>query len=155
MRNSIWKYIGVQEKSISFKWDRVAPYTASTTMTVNLVNPCVCWLASETVKKKGIHSKQRAEIDLCVRLGKDIRETCALLREVYGKECLAKLMIQHWHKSFHDGRQEIAGLPRISWRCSSITEVNVNTMEECISNRGNYFEKQPATVLESNAHQGC
>ncbi len=49
-------------------------------------------------KKMGIRSKQRAMIDFCVQLGKDIGETCALLREAYSEECFAKQTIQHRHK---------------------------------------------------------
>ncbi len=102
-------------------------------------------------EKMDIRFKRRAAIDFCVQLGKDIGEMCALLREAYSEECFVKRMIQHWHKSFHDGRQETGGSPCAGWPCSSITEVNVNTLEEWISNRGHYFEKQPAMVFESNA----
>ncbi len=52
-----------------------------------------------------ICSKQRAAIDFCVLLGKVIGEIGALLREVCGGECFTKQTIQHWHKSFHDGRR--------------------------------------------------
>ncbi len=59
-------------------------------------------------------------------------DTCPLLQEACGEECSAKQTIQHWHKSFHNGRQETGGLPHASQSHSLITEVNVNTMEECI-----------------------
>ncbi len=95
-----------------------------------------------------IHSKQLAAINFRVRLGKDSGE---ILREVYSVECFAKQRIQHWHKSVYKGCQETVGLLRPNRSHSSITEVNINTLEECISNRGHYFEKQPAMVFESNA----
>ncbi len=98
-----------------------------------------------------ILSKQQPAINFCVQLGKDIGETCALLREVYSEECFAKWMIQHWRKFFSNGRQETGGLSCASQPRSSIAEVNINTMEECILNRGHYFEKQPAMAFESDA----
>ncbi len=89
-----------------------------------------------------IRCKQRAAINFCVWLGKDISEMGALLRKAYGEECFAKRTIQHWHKSLHYRCQETYGLPHASQPRSAITEVNVNKMEECISNRRHYFEKQ-------------
>ncbi len=89
---------------------------------------------------------------MCVQLGKDIGEMCALLRWVYDGECFAKRTIQHWHKSFRDGRQETGGL-LCAGRPRSLIKVNINTMEEYISNRGHYFEKHPAMVFESDAEQ--
>ncbi len=68
-----------------------------------------------------ICSKQRVAIDFCVQLGKEIGERCALLREAYGEECFAKRTIQHWHKSFRNGRRETSGLPHTSWPRSLIT----------------------------------
>ncbi len=53
---------------------------------------------------------------------------CVLLREAYGEECFGKWTIQHWRKSFLNGRQETGGLPRIGQPHSWITEVNVNTV---------------------------
>ncbi len=88
-----------------------------------------------------ICSKQWVAINFCVWLGKDICEMCVLLREAFGKECFAKQTIQYWHKSSRNGRQETSGLPHASWPHSSIIEVNVNMMEECISNRGHSVVK--------------
>ncbi len=71
-----------------------------------------------------IRSKQWTAIDFCVWLGKDIGEMFPLLREVYDEECFAKRMIQHWHNSFHNGRQETGSLLHTGQPCSSIMEVN-------------------------------
>ncbi len=83
----------------------------------------------------GMCFKQQVAIDSCVKLGKDIGEMCALLQGVYSEEYPVKRMIQHWHKSFHNGCQKTDGSPRTGSSRSSITMVNINTMEECISNR--------------------
>ncbi len=96
-----------------------------------------------------MRSKQRAAIDFTVWLGKDIGETCALLQEVYGKECFEKRTIQHWHKSFCNGHQETGGLPHTGWPCSLIREVTINTAAAVLDEDHHLSVRQLEEVLHS------
>ncbi len=82
-----------------------------------------------------ICSKQRAAIDFCVRLGKDINETCALMHVAYREECFWLFLSQK--RFLRDQRFES-------------TQQVVTAVRKCLENHRHYFEKQPTLLLESD-----
>ncbi len=95
----------------------------------------------------GMHSKQCVAIDFCVRLGKDINETCTLMHVTYGEECFADRTIWYWHKSFRDGWIETCellwnGRPRLS-----LTEVSINTVTAAIEKDRHYSVRELEDLL--------
>ncbi|KAJ8957022.1 hypothetical protein NQ318_012195 [Aromia moschata] len=49
--------------------------------------------------------KQRVNLKVLVRLEKTFTEAYAMLKEVYGNECLSRTQVFEWFKRFQEGRE--------------------------------------------------
>jgi hypothetical protein len=51
--------------------------------------------------------EQRINIKFCVKLGKNARDTCALVSEYYGGEAMKKSRVFKWHEQFKAGYKNV------------------------------------------------
>jgi hypothetical protein len=51
--------------------------------------------------------EQHVNVKFFAKLGKFATETCSLLMEVYGDECISRTQVFKWFKRFKKGRGEI------------------------------------------------
>ncbi|EZA60808.1 hypothetical protein X777_13641 [Ooceraea biroi] len=72
-----------------------------------------------------VKGEQRVNVKFLVKFGKSATETCNLLKEVYGDECLS-----HTFKKFKEGREEIEDDPRPGRPRTSKTDGNIEKVSE-------------------------
>ena len=56
--------------------------------------------------------EQRANIKFCVKLEKKFAETCELMKEVYGDDCMSRAEVYTWFTRFKNGRDDLNDDPR-------------------------------------------
>jgi len=54
---------------------------------------------------QSIQIGQRVNLKFLVKLGKNTTEAHAMLKEVYGSECLSHTQVFEWFKRFKEGRE--------------------------------------------------
>ncbi|KAJ8955122.1 hypothetical protein NQ318_009015 [Aromia moschata] len=75
--------------------------------------------------------EQRVNLKLLVKLGKTFTEVYALLKEVYGNECLSRTQVFEWFKQFKEGCETTEddpcpGRPSISKTDENIKKILTN-----------------------------
>ncbi|KAJ8941494.1 hypothetical protein NQ318_006181 [Aromia moschata] len=73
-----------------------------------------------------VQMKQRVNIKFLVKLGKTLTEACAMIKEVYGNECLCRTQVSEWIKRFKEGRETTEDDTRPG---PSTSKTNENTEE--------------------------
>ncbi|KAJ8939418.1 hypothetical protein NQ318_020873 [Aromia moschata] len=63
-------------------------------------------------KPVGLQLEQRVNPKCLVKLGETFTEAYAMLKEVYGNECLSRTQVFEWFKRFKEGRETPEGDPR-------------------------------------------
>ena len=53
-------------------------------------------------------------IKFLTKLGKSATETCNLLTEVYGDQCLSRTQFFEWFKKFKEGREYVGDDPKLA-----------------------------------------
>lgn len=51
--------------------------------------------------------EQKANIKFCFKLGKTFTETCQLMNQVYGADCLSRSRVHEWFNRFKNGREDL------------------------------------------------
>ncbi|KAJ8938927.1 hypothetical protein NQ318_011689 [Aromia moschata] len=70
--------------------------------------------------------EQRVNLKFLVKLGKTLTEAYAMLKEVYGNECLSRT--QEWFKGFKVGRETTEDDPRNGQPSTSKTDENIGKL---------------------------
>ncbi|KAJ8957108.1 hypothetical protein NQ318_007323 [Aromia moschata] len=60
-----------------------------------------------------VQMEQRVNLKFLVKLGKTFTEAYAILKEVYGNECLSHTHVFEWFKRFKEGRETTEDDPRV------------------------------------------
>ena len=68
-------------------------------------------------KKSGKNLEQRINIKFCVKIGKSVSETLALLTVAYDEYTMKKLSVFEWHRRFKEGREDVQDDPRSGQPC--------------------------------------
>src|SRR5258705_2443891 len=68
----------------------------------------------------------------CVKLGKSATETFILIQQTFGGDSLSKSQDLRWHKSFKDGREDVADEPRSGRPSTSRIDENVTSLRDCL-----------------------
>ncbi|KAG5314820.1 MOS1T transposase, partial [Acromyrmex insinuator] len=76
--------------------------------------------------------EQRYAIKFCVRLGKNATETFQMLQEAFKDDCISRSQSGKWHKTFKEGREEVADEPRSGRPTTARTDENVNRVCEVL-----------------------
>ncbi|XP_011880667.1 PREDICTED: putative uncharacterized protein FLJ37770 [Vollenhovia emeryi] len=76
---------------------------------------------------------QRYAIKFCVKLGKSATETFQLIQQAFRSDCLSKSQVLRWHKSFKEGREEVAEEPRSGRSSTSRIDENVIRVRDCVN----------------------
>ncbi|KAJ8939420.1 hypothetical protein NQ318_020875 [Aromia moschata] len=63
-----------------------------------------------------------------VKLGKTFTEAYAMLKEVYGSECLSRTQVVEWLKRFKEGRETTEDDPRPGRSSTSKTDENIEKL---------------------------
>ncbi|KAJ8962851.1 hypothetical protein NQ318_001251 [Aromia moschata] len=88
-----------------------------------------------------VQMEQRVNLKF-VKLGKTFTEAYAILKKLYGNECLSLTQVFEWFKWFKEGRELTEGDPRPGRPSTSKTDENIEKIGELIredrrlSNRG-------------------
>lgn len=77
--------------------------------------------------------EQRYAIKFCVKLGKSATETFPLIQQAFGSDCLSKSQVLRWHKSFKEGREEVADELRSGRPSISRIDENVTRVRDCLN----------------------
>ncbi|KAJ8947300.1 hypothetical protein NQ318_014198 [Aromia moschata] len=72
-----------------------------------------------------VQMEQRVNIKFFVKLGKTFTVVYAILKEVYGNECLSRTQVFEWFKRFKEGREMTEDDPRPGRPSTSKTDENV------------------------------
>ncbi|KAJ8946216.1 hypothetical protein NQ318_013027 [Aromia moschata] len=59
-----------------------------------------------------VQMEQRVNLKFLVKRAKSFTEACAMLKEVYGNECLSHTQVFEWFKRFKEGRETTKDDPR-------------------------------------------
>jgi hypothetical protein len=51
--------------------------------------------------------EERININFCVKIGKRVSETVALLTLTYGEYATKKLSVSEWHRRFKEAREDV------------------------------------------------
>ncbi|KAJ8958216.1 hypothetical protein NQ318_017357 [Aromia moschata] len=73
----------------------------------------------------GVQMEQRVNLKFLVKLGKTFTEAYAMLKEVYGNECLFCTLLFDWFKRFKEERETIEEVPRPGRPSMSKTDENI------------------------------
>ncbi|GFX82949.1 protein GVQW3 [Trichonephila clavipes] len=76
--------------------------------------------------------EQRYAIKFCMRLGKNATETFHMLQEAFKDDCISRSQSGKWHKTFKEGREEVADEPRSGRPTTARTEENVDRVREVL-----------------------
>ncbi|XP_025266745.1 protein GVQW3-like [Camponotus floridanus] len=76
--------------------------------------------------------EQRVNLKFLVKLGKTATEAHAMLKEVYGSECLSRTQVFEWCKRFKEGREMTEDDPRSGRPLTSKTEDNIEKIGKLI-----------------------
>ena len=71
-------------------------------------------------------------LKLLVKLGKSFTEAYAMLKEVYGNECLSRTQVFEWFERFKEGRETTEDDPRPGRPTTSKTDQNIKKIGEII-----------------------
>ena len=59
-------------------------------------------MVGEKISDKNL--EQQINIKFCVKIGKSVSETLALLTMAYGEHAMKKFSVFEWHRRFKEGR---------------------------------------------------
>ena len=76
--------------------------------------------------------EQRYAIKFCVQLGEPATVTYGKLQRAYGEYSLSRAQVFGWHKSFLEGREQVADEPRAGRPSTSKTEDNVERVRSLV-----------------------
>ncbi|KAJ8963447.1 hypothetical protein NQ318_018927 [Aromia moschata] len=79
-----------------------------------------------------VHMEQWVNLKFLVKLEKTFTEACAMLKEVYGSECLSLTQILEWFKWFKEGRETTEDDPRPGRPSTSKMEENIEKIGKLI-----------------------
>ncbi|KAJ8940841.1 hypothetical protein NQ318_005287 [Aromia moschata] len=79
-----------------------------------------------------VQMEQRVNLKFLVKLGKTFTEAYAMLKEVYGNECLSRTQVFEWFKRFKEGRETTEDDPRPGRPSSSKTDENIEEIGKLI-----------------------
>lgn len=71
---------------------------------------------------------ERVNIKFLTKLGKSATEMHNLLIEVYGDQCLSRMQVFEWFKSFKEGREDVEDDPNSDRPSTVKTQENVETV---------------------------
>ncbi|KAJ8957753.1 hypothetical protein NQ318_017651 [Aromia moschata] len=69
--------------------------------------------------------EQRVNLKFLVKLGKTFTDAYAMLKEVYGNECLSRTLVFEWFKRFKEGREMTEDHPRPGRPSTLKTDENI------------------------------
>jgi hypothetical protein len=70
--------------------------------------------------------EQRINIKFCVKFGKRVSETLALLTVAYGEYAMKKSSVFEWHRLFKEGREDVQDDPRSGQPKTQRSDANVD-----------------------------
>jgi hypothetical protein len=76
---------------------------------------------------------QRTNIKFCVKIGKSVSKTLALLTLAYGKYTMKKRCVFEWHKRFKEGREDVKDDPRSGQPKTQRTDANVDRVRTLVN----------------------
>ncbi|KAJ8958040.1 hypothetical protein NQ318_002046 [Aromia moschata] len=76
-------------------------------------------------KKCCVQMEQRVYLKFLVKLGKNFTDAYAMLKEVYGNECLSDTQVFEWFKRFKERRETTEDDPRPGRPSTSKTDENI------------------------------
>ncbi|KAJ8962827.1 hypothetical protein NQ318_001227 [Aromia moschata] len=79
-----------------------------------------------------VQVKQRVNLKFLVKLGKTLTDAYAILKEVYGDECLSRTQVFEWFKRFKEGRETTDDDPRPGLASTSKTDENLKKIGKLI-----------------------
>ncbi|KAJ8941778.1 hypothetical protein NQ318_006814 [Aromia moschata] len=79
-----------------------------------------------------VQMEQRVNLKFLVKLGKTFTEVYAMLKEVYGNECLSRTQIFVWFKRFKEGHETTEGDPRPGRPSTPNTDKNIEKINKPI-----------------------
>ena len=77
-----------------------------------------------------VQKEQRVNLKFLVKLEKSFTEAYAMLKEVYGNECLSRTQVFEWFKRFKEGRETTENDPRPGRPTTSKTDQNIQKIGE-------------------------
>ncbi|KAJ8948681.1 hypothetical protein NQ318_004469 [Aromia moschata] len=83
-----------------------------------------------------VQMDQRFNLKFLVKLGKPFTEAYAMLKEVYGNECLYRTQVSEWFKRFKEGRETTENDLRPGQPSTSKTDENVENIDRRLRIRG-------------------
>ncbi|KAJ8953745.1 hypothetical protein NQ318_015401 [Aromia moschata] len=76
------------------------------------------------MRRKSVQLEQQVSLNFHVELGKTFTKAYAMLKEVYGNECLSLTQVFEWFKRFKEGREASENDPRPEWPSTSKMDKN-------------------------------
>ncbi|KAJ8949172.1 hypothetical protein NQ318_021663 [Aromia moschata] len=76
--------------------------------------------------------EQRVNLKFLIKLRKTFTEAYAMLKEVYGNECLSRTHVFEWFKQFKEGRQTTEDDMRPGWPSTSKTDEKIENIGKLI-----------------------
>ncbi|KAJ8953538.1 hypothetical protein NQ318_002958 [Aromia moschata] len=83
-------------------------------------------------KSVGRSMEQRVNLKFLVKLGKTFTEAYAMLKEVYGNECLSRTQVFEWFKRFKEGPETTEDDPRHGRLSTSKTDENIEKIAKMV-----------------------
>uniref|UniRef100_T1HI66 HTH_48 domain-containing protein n=1 Tax=Rhodnius prolixus TaxID=13249 RepID=T1HI66_RHOPR len=77
--------------------------------------------------------EQRYAIKFCIKLQKTAKETFDLLTQAFKDDCLSYSKVKKWHKSFKEGREEVADEARSGRPSTSRTDDKVTRVRDLLN----------------------
>ncbi|KAJ8963123.1 hypothetical protein NQ318_018588 [Aromia moschata] len=79
-----------------------------------------------------VQMEQQVNLKFLVKLGKTFTEAYAMLKEVYGNECLSCTQVFEWFKRLKEGRETTEDHPRLKQPSTSKMEENIENIENIV-----------------------
>ncbi|KAJ8958890.1 hypothetical protein NQ318_019658 [Aromia moschata] len=80
-----------------------------------------------------VQMEQMVNLKFLVKLRKTFTEAYAMLKELYGNECLSRTQIFEWFKRFKEGREMTEDDPRPGPPSTSKTDKNIEKIGSSVS----------------------
>ncbi|KAJ8960941.1 hypothetical protein NQ318_020241 [Aromia moschata] len=80
--------------------------------------------------------EERVNIKFLVKLGKTFTEAYAMLKEMYGTECVSRTQVFEWFKRFKEGREMTEDDPRPGRPSTSKMDENIENIDRHLNIRG-------------------
>ena len=111
-----------------------------------LKHDCHSWWITKMLSGCEDTLEERYAIKLCLKLGKNARETYGMLQTAFEASCMNRASIFEWHKRFKEGRESV----RDDERCGRSKEVRTL---ELIGQIKNFMDKDRRVFIETISAQ--